>query len=117
MEQKGVKANDYIITQFKPQFCFLLNLFFVVVSRFTSTSTVNHPMSVKTNAATDTTTTSVGALYPHGIVPLPQGVPVDEIISRLGGGKETIEIVPLTQSSAFVKPQSIMYSLDGELSD
>ena len=82
-----------------------------------STPTVNHPTRVKTNAATDTSNTSVGALYPHGIVPLLQGVPVDEIITRLGSGKETIQIVPLTQSSAFVKPQSIMYSLDGQLSD
>ena len=55
-------------------FVYFLNLFFfVVVSKFMSTPTVNHPTRVKTNAATDTSNTSVGALYPHGIVPLLQG--------------------------------------------
>lgn len=53
------------------------------------------------------------ALYPHGLVPLPQGVPMDDALRRLGG-PALISSKPLTEPLAFVSPQSLTYSLDGE---
>lgn len=53
-------------------------------------------------------------LYPHGIEPLSQGVPADEILRRLGG-PDGVSVAPLDQPSAFVKPQSVFFHLDGKI--
>ena len=53
-------------------------------------------------------------LYPHGITPLTQGVPADEILRRLGG-PDGVSVAPLDQPSAFVKPRSVFFHLDGKL--
>jgi UDP-sugar diphosphatase len=63
--------------------------------------------------ATNTDPTTAVELYPHGIQPLPQGVPATEILTRLGGPHH-IEVQPLTQASLFVKPQSVFFQLDGK---
>ena len=55
-------------------------------------------------------------LYPHGITPLTQGVPADEILRRLGG-PDGVTVAPLDQPSAFVKPRSVFFHLDGTLLD
>lgn len=55
---------------------------------------------------------ATAALYPHGMEALPQGVPAADILARLGG-PEGVTTAPLTEPSAFVKPQSVFFHLDG----
>lgn len=48
--------------------------------------------------------------YKHGMVSLSQGVTTAETLQRLG---DSLELAPL-QQSAFVKPHSILFELDGK---
>ncbi|KAH7619254.1 hypothetical protein Ndes2526B_g06212 [Nannochloris sp. 'desiccata'] len=82
----------------------------------------NFKLHTHTTTATSITTRTTATalhdtnsvdLYPHGIEPLPQGVPAAEILSRLGG-PEHILVEPLTKASLFVKPQSVFFKLDGK---
>jgi nudix-type nucleoside diphosphatase (YffH/AdpP family) len=68
--------------------------------------------------ASASTTGSSDGLYPHGLVALPQGVPMTTILKRLGGGSDSdpakhVSVRPLTEPSAFVNPKTVMYTMDG----
>ena len=67
-----------------------------------------------------TTPTALATLYPHGMESLPQGLSIHDILNRLGADttpnpppNNLITTEPLTQPSAFVKPLSIYFHLDG----
>jgi UDP-sugar diphosphatase len=77
-----------------------------------TTTTLKRTMATKHDNAAATTRSTID-LYPHGIKPLPQGVPADEILKRLGG-PEHIQVAPLSSPSLFVKPQSVFFQLDGK---
>ena len=85
-------------------------------SSTTSTTTTTMASSASSpQQQQQTSSIDISGLYPHGIVSLPQGLAVGDILSRLGGTPYdgNIEVVPLTQPSAFVKPQSVYFHLDG----
>lgn len=76
-------------------------------------SSVVRSVATTTNAATPMSSPATAAnLYPHGMEALPQGVPAADILARLGG-PEGVSTSPLTEPSAFVKPQSVFFHLDG----
>ncbi|WIA21691.1 hypothetical protein OEZ85_000859 [Tetradesmus obliquus] len=54
---------------------------------------------------------AAGDLYPHGLKSLSPATTVEKTLQRLGS---KFEVVPLPGDSAFVRPASILYELDGK---
>ena len=52
-------------------------------------------------------------LYPHRMIRMKQGVAMEDILQRLKG--PAVQVRPMDgDTSPFVKPKSVLYSLDGE---
>ncbi|KAF8059720.1 folE1 [Scenedesmus sp. PABB004] len=64
----------------------------------------------RTMAATRPMCYNAGGLYPHGLKSLSPDTTVAKTLARLGS---TFEVSPLPGDSAFVRPKSVFYELDG----